>query len=110
MKLCTMLILITIFGCSSSQHLEVEYEISKTDRINGVHAFSVSTLELESFELLIPFWHTKAKELCGHSHYHNASLMKHNRECGDAHSMANGELECEVIPASIFGILNCNGI
>ena len=93
-------------GIGVSANEDVEYVVTKPNENMANFALSVVS-DVKSSKQLVPFWHKKASALCSSEQYESSPLIKKNKHCGDA---IKSDGTCEILPASVFGVLRCSGI
>ncbi len=60
-------------------------------------------------DVLVTYWQEKAEALCGSSNYDYKLFIVRDKGCGDAvYQDYEGFWHCEVLPASVFGVLDCH--
>ncbi|KTD99175.1 hypothetical protein ATS71_01260 [Pseudoalteromonas sp. H71] len=104
-----LFLLALITSWSSFANIDIEYQVTEVAGSNTSYGLSVIAPASDP-EQLVPYWHRKAVKICGSKKYKASALIKKETQCGDAIKVTSTGEKCEVIPASVFGTLSCNGI
>lgn len=105
--LILLLLLSVSWACNAT--IDIEYRITEVANSKSSYGLSVRASASDSKQL-VPYWHRKAKEICGSQNYKNSQLIKKETQCGDALRVNRSGQKCEVIRASVFGTLRCESI
>ena len=105
-KSIPILLLLLSVSSACNAKIDIEYRITVVANSKSSYGLSVRAPASDPKQL-VPYWHRKAKEICGSKNYKNSQLIQKETQCGDALRVDRNGQKCEVIPASVLGTLRC---